>query len=303
MSSNHFQQLIQESNMKNIRIGNDIVVTWSISRDGAPFSLEGKDVTIYLKTPFKKEKVEDFSITGNRVKWTFFGKMQKSIGKYSLELVVNEDAEGMITTDVCNFVNLVSCSCKEGGEDEGNVQTESIALTSNILLAGSGEGGGGSYDDTEIKEDIADLQEKDKATDVKLTELSAEVSGLSERIDNLPSAESSVFEAVCEETTYAEIVEANNAGKVVICKRGEEVFFLNSVSNTGAFFVATYYKYHYQITCSASSKWRYERFDLVDSMTDLENGNAEITIAGKTAEVATPQYVENLLGTIINGDY
>lgn len=60
--------------MKNIRIGNDIVVTWAILRGGAPFSLEGKDVTIYLKSPFKKEKVEDFSITGHRVSWTFYGK-------------------------------------------------------------------------------------------------------------------------------------------------------------------------------------------------------------------------------------
>lgn len=160
--------------MKNIRIGNDIVVAWSILRDGAPFSLEGKDVTIYLKSPFKKEKVEDFSITGNRVSWTFFGKDQKALGKYALELVVNEDAEGMITTDFCGFVNLVSCSCKEGGEDDGNVATESIALTSNIYLAGSGEGGGGSYDDTAVKAELARL-EKDKADKAELTELSAEL--------------------------------------------------------------------------------------------------------------------------------
>lgn len=172
--------------MKNIRIGNDIVVTWSISRDGAPFSLEGKDVTIYLRSPFKKEKVEDFSITGNQVSWTFLGKMQKSIGKYSLELVVNEDAEGMITTDVCNFVNLVSCSCKEGGADDGNVQTESIDLVSNISLGG----GGGSYDDTKIKKDIADLQEKDKATDAELTELSAEIGKKQNTITDLDTIRS-----------------------------------------------------------------------------------------------------------------
>ena len=38
--------------MKNIRIGNDIVVTWAILRGGAPFSLEGKDVTILLQRMF-----------------------------------------------------------------------------------------------------------------------------------------------------------------------------------------------------------------------------------------------------------
>jgi hypothetical protein len=47
------------------------------------------------------------------------------------------------------------------------------------------EGGGGSYDDTKIKKDIADLQEKDKATDVKLTELSAEVGKKQDTITDL----------------------------------------------------------------------------------------------------------------------
>ena len=172
MSSNHFQQLIQESNMKNIRKGNDIVVTWSILRDGAPFSLEGKVVTIYLKTPFGKDKAERFRISNNQVIWTFLGKNQKSIGKYSLELIVNEGAEGMITTDYCNFVNLVSCSCMEGGEDEGSVQTESIELESNIYLSGTGEGGGGSYDDTEIRNELAELsaeigKKQDTITDLE----------------------------------------------------------------------------------------------------------------------------------------
>ena len=194
--------------MKNIRIGNDIVVTWSILRGGAPFSLEGKDVTIYLKSPFKKEKVEDFTITGNRVSWTFYGKDQKALGKYALELVVNEDAEGMITTDFCGFVNLVSCSCKEGGEDDGNVATESIALTSNIYLAGSGEGGGGSYDDTAVKAELARLEkdkadkaelarlEKDKADKAELTELSLEIGGLSESKADKTYVDNSITSAI-----------------------------------------------------------------------------------------------------------
>jgi hypothetical protein len=289
--------------MKNIRIGNDIVVTWSILRDGAPFSLEGKVVTIYLKTPFGKDKAERFSISNNQVIWTFLGKNQKSIGKYSLELIVNEGAEGMITTDYCNFVNLVSCSCKEGGEDEGSVQTESIALTSNILLAGSGEGGGGSYDDTKIKQDIADLQEKDKATDVKLTELSAEVSGLSEKVENLPTAESSVFEAVFGETTYEEIVAANNEGKVVICKYGLYITRLTQVLESLVYFDATSGNQVLRVTCYNTDAWTYVNYNTSHKLETLANSNVQLTIAGNSSEVATPQYVENLLGVIINGDY
>ena len=168
--------------MKNIRIGNDIAVAWGILKEGVPFSLEGKDVRIYLRSPFSKTEVKDFSVEGYKVVWTFFGKDQKNVGKYSLELVINEDAEGMITTDVCHFVNLVSCSCKTGGADEGNVQTESIELTSNLeYVAGSGEGGGGSYDDTAVKAELARL-ENDKADKSELTELSAEIGRVSDAV-------------------------------------------------------------------------------------------------------------------------
>lgn len=118
--------------MKDIRIGNDIIVSWSIFAEGAPYSLEGKEVTLYLCSQFGKRRAEGYAITGNQITWTFFGKEQKHSGKYSLELVVNEDAEGMVTTDACDFVNLVNCTCKVGGADDRNIKTESIELTSDM---------------------------------------------------------------------------------------------------------------------------------------------------------------------------
>lgn len=137
--------------MKDIRIGNDIIVSWSIFAEGAPYSLEGKEVTLYLCSQFGKRRAEGYAITGNQITWTFFGKEQKHIGKYSLELVVNEDAEGMVTTDACDFVNLVSCSCKVGGADEQGVQTESIELTSSFEFV--------PYDDTELRKMIEGKQD------------------------------------------------------------------------------------------------------------------------------------------------
>ena len=50
-----------------------------------------------------------------------------------------------------------------------------------------------------------------------LTKLSAEVSGLVEKIENLPSAESSLFEVVYGETPYNDIIAASKARKHVIC--------------------------------------------------------------------------------------
>ena len=172
--------------MKDIRIGNDIIVSWSIFAEGAPYSLEGKEVTLYLCSQFGKRRAEGYAITGNQITWTFFGKEQKHSGKYSLELVVNEDAEGMVTTDACDFVNLVNCTCKVGGADDAGVQTESIELTSNLEYVANA-GGGGSYED--IKKDISDLKAKHTEQDTKLDELSAEIGRVSEAVESKVDAE------------------------------------------------------------------------------------------------------------------
>lgn len=147
--------------MKRKRIGNDINIAWAImTEDGKPFDLSIGKVSLYLKNYVRKEEVKGFSIEGNVILWTFLGKNQKNLGNHSLELVINEDAEGMITTDACDFVCLVPCSCKEGGEDDAGVKTETVNLTSVITLCG----GGGSYDDTGIKEAIAELDKTKQDT-------------------------------------------------------------------------------------------------------------------------------------------
>ena len=167
--------------MKDIRIGNDIIVSWSIFAEGEPYSLEGKEVTLYLCSQFGKRKAEGYAITGNQITWTFFGKEQKHSGKYSLELVVNEDAEGMVTTDACDFVNLVNCTCKVGGADDAGVQTESIELTSTLeYVAGSG-GSGEPYDDTYLRTEVARL-EREKATKTEVAEQGAKLDELSAEV-------------------------------------------------------------------------------------------------------------------------
>lgn len=167
--------------MKDERIYNDLKIIWSIKHNDTPFSLEGKNVSMYLHTPSNRVKIKDFTVEDNKVKWTFFGKDQKNTGKHSLELVINEGEEGMITTDYCNFVNLVACSCKVGGTSEPNVEIETIELTSNIeYIAGEG---GAPYDDTEVRNELSRL-ERDKADKSELTELSTQVGELSEDVAN-----------------------------------------------------------------------------------------------------------------------
>lgn len=125
--------------MKQKRIGNDIRVAWSIyMEDESAFSLEGRNVSLYLKSIFGRNKQEDFVVAGNAIQWTFYGKNQNKIGKYSLELVINEGDKGMITIDSPVFVKLVACSCQSSdGEDEVGIETETVELKSKLdMLSG-----------------------------------------------------------------------------------------------------------------------------------------------------------------------
>ena len=167
--------------MKSIRIGNDINVVWSLLRDNAPFLLDAEKISLYLHTPIGRMELTDYSVEGNKITWLFQGRHQKVIGKYTLVLVVNKGEEGMITTDACDFVELVSCSCKADGADACGVETEYVNLVSKVDVGGGS--GGGSYDDSEIRTELSRL-ERDKANKLELTELSEEVGGLSEDVAN-----------------------------------------------------------------------------------------------------------------------
>lgn len=128
--------------MKKIPCGNDIPLHWSLLRYGVSFDLTGKNVTVYLRSPNNVEKITDFTVTGNVIFWTYYGKDQKTCGKYSLILRVNEGEIGMITTFACNAFELVKCSCYAGGVDDDNIVTEPILLTSDVSIVGSSSGGG-----------------------------------------------------------------------------------------------------------------------------------------------------------------
>ena len=347
--------------MKDKRQGNDLKVAWSIfKQDREPFRLEGLNVSLYLKSMFGRKPLNDFVITGNIIQWTFYGKDQKSSGKYSLEMVVNEGEKGMITTDACDFVNLVSCSCQlEGGKDEDGVETDTIVLESRVDVA-SGEVVTIVVDEvlsetsvnpvqnrvitaelnkkaykseiptkmSQLEQDIeiggeVDLSEYPTREEVSetylpreefeeriegyatydtvqelsdnVTELSSQVGGLSERVDALgEGAEQEVFWATegitdaSKGTTYDEILAAHNAGKVVKCLYQKIIFDLRYVTNI-LYFAANVNNNLYYLKCPQSNRWQFSTENTEHKLETLENGNAKITIAGKTAEVATPK--------------
>ena len=99
--------------MKRIRIGNDIPIRWRILRSGQPEDFFGKTLKVLMRSVKETVEVTDYEIDGNVISWTFFGKDQKSGGTYSFTLIENEGKPEMFTTDACNALLLVNCSCQQ----------------------------------------------------------------------------------------------------------------------------------------------------------------------------------------------
>ena len=142
----------------------------------------------------------------------------------------------------------------------------------------------------------------------ELTELSLEVSGLSERVETLEQGgqggKEEVFWATYGTTTYDEIVAAHNEGKVVLCYYDNTwVARLEKVQSSQVMFQAYAENSVVRLISNTKGQWTYASYSTVHNLKTLDNGNVELTISARTAEVATPQYVENLLGVIINGEY
>jgi hypothetical protein len=125
--------------MEHIRIGNDIVIRWSIFAGDAAYDLEGRDIAFFLKTVYGRCRITDYSVEGNAIKWTFYGKDQKAECAYGLELVENDGEKGMYTVDECDAFRLVG-SCHECGcgEPEENVEVVSLQLKTVVTFPGGG---------------------------------------------------------------------------------------------------------------------------------------------------------------------
>lgn len=127
--------------MKNIRIGNDIKVIWSIfDKEGNPYPLV-KDIKLTLKCGNYSLDIEDYSIEDNTISFIFYGMSQINTGTYMLTLVENNDEIGMQTLDFCKVFKLVASSCEETNEDTLNPHIETIELDSKLNLAFVSDGG------------------------------------------------------------------------------------------------------------------------------------------------------------------
>lgn len=135
--------------MKQIPIGNDIKVRWSIyNQDDEPYNLVGKELEVTLYTGIStKIPVTDFSVTDNVIEFAYLGKNQSLIGMYILELVENKGAKSMRRVDTKEVFTLVAHTWQAGGEDEcSHLKTSVVELSSKVESGIPGTPGKSAYE-------------------------------------------------------------------------------------------------------------------------------------------------------------
>lgn len=118
----------------NIRLGNDIPISWEITRKGIPEDLTGKKLTLMMHVALQTFVIKDFLVEGNTVKWIFSGKDQTVPGQYRFTLIVNDGEKNMFTVDACSALTLTLSSCCESAGSEVSINSD-IMLPSNGLSA------------------------------------------------------------------------------------------------------------------------------------------------------------------------
>ncbi len=114
--------------MKRIRIGKDISMRWEITTDGAAIPLEGRDLTVEIKSPMGIVSNIPFRVDGNILIMTYYGYEQKRTGEYSITLWEKKGKPGQNVVDVIRAFELVRTSPEEDDFVGGDLQIESVDL-------------------------------------------------------------------------------------------------------------------------------------------------------------------------------
>lgn len=127
--------------MKTIRLGNDINVSWIITRNGEAEDFSSKDVKVYLYDKYNVEQKFEYTIEGNIINGTFYGKDQSTNGVYRLCLVENDGQVNMATVDYidCWLLSNKLKNQTSNGEDSKTeiIRTETVDLSSTINTNGN----------------------------------------------------------------------------------------------------------------------------------------------------------------------
>lgn len=118
--------------MKTYRIGNDIHFVWRVR---GLDDVASNDKIVQLVNMDKNETSPfSYEIHGERIEGTFYGKDQKTVGKYRLLLLVNNGQNEMITLDKVNAFALhgVWSLGIFNGADDSAIETSTVEIESDI---------------------------------------------------------------------------------------------------------------------------------------------------------------------------
>jgi hypothetical protein len=129
------------------------------------------------------------------------------------------------------------------------------------------------------------------------------VSGLSEKIDNLPTAEDEILVVEYGKTTFQEVHDAYYAGKYIVFEYANNVFHINRVTASDIYFISVNGTIIYRIGLNNKNNWYQNAYQNELSANKVTTLSESSTDTQYPSAKAVYDFVENLLGTIINGDY
>lgn len=126
--------------MKTIRLGNDIVVRWSIFRNGNAddLSILGKSIAIILSCIGEEKRITDYILEGNVAIFKLLGKDLQNPGVYRLTYIENEGLPDMYSVDCNRAFRISGAGQATGGEDTVNITIETIELSSEVTAPADG---------------------------------------------------------------------------------------------------------------------------------------------------------------------
>lgn len=106
--------------MERFRIGNDIMVTWAVKKNGKNADFTGKSFKVYLTNAKGREEYKDnVTLNGNVISFVYDGLKQKVLGRYTITIDIrNENGSRYLIQDKCGAFILVGRSCEERQDDE-----------------------------------------------------------------------------------------------------------------------------------------------------------------------------------------
>lgn len=138
--------------MEKKRIGNDRHVRLAVTRNGRPETLEGKRLTLQLWCDIYTHTVEDYTVEGNVISFTWYGTDQKKTGKYFITLYENYGEKSQNVVDSRAFVQLVARSFMVHGDDGCGCDMDSPELSLAVDI--DAPTGTTDYNDLENKPSI-----------------------------------------------------------------------------------------------------------------------------------------------------